>query len=92
MQVGVPGQVCLIRGPAARGLLALGTAGGAVLLVDPRAGYKVRDQLRLCLFGTPCCTCCANRRTAILMGITLGQSPCSCLQWDAPPHLLCMET
>jgi PAB-dependent poly(A)-specific ribonuclease subunit 2 len=44
-QASIPAGVCAVRGPAARGLLALGTLGGGVLLADPRAGYKVEHSL-----------------------------------------------
>ena len=45
MQVALPERVSHIRGPAARGLVALGTPGGSVLLVDPRAGHRVEHEL-----------------------------------------------
>ncbi|KAK9843491.1 hypothetical protein WJX81_005692 [Elliptochloris bilobata] len=35
----------LLRAPAGRGLVAVGTAGGGVLLVDPRAGFAVEAAL-----------------------------------------------
>ena len=44
-QAAMPAGVCAVRGPAARGLLALGTLSGAVLLVDPRKGYGVEHTL-----------------------------------------------
>ena len=41
----MPAGVCAVRGPAARGLLALGTLSGGVLLADPRKGYSVEHTL-----------------------------------------------
>lgn len=35
----------LLRAPAGRGLVAVGTAGGGVLLVDPRTGFGVEAAL-----------------------------------------------
>ena len=32
----------IIRGPGVRGLLAVGTTSGDMLLLDPASGYKVR--------------------------------------------------
>ena len=35
----------LLRAPAGRGLVAVGTAGGGVVLADPRAGFRVEAAL-----------------------------------------------
>jgi PAB-dependent poly(A)-specific ribonuclease subunit 2 len=37
----VPYEPVVMRGPGARGLVAVGTADGQLSLLDPRAGYKV---------------------------------------------------
>ncbi len=35
----------LLRAPAGRGLVAVGTAGGGVLLADPKSGFSVEATL-----------------------------------------------
>lgn len=44
-QAALPERVSHVRGPAGRGLVALGTPAGSVLLVDPRAGARVEAEL-----------------------------------------------
>ena len=45
----------IVRGPGVRGLLALGTTSGDLLLLDPASGYKVRkltSRLEPCTAGS----------------------------------------
>ena len=39
------GAAVLLRAPAGRGLVAVGTAGGGVVLADPRTGFTVEAAL-----------------------------------------------
>ena len=43
MQATLEGGGVIVRGPGVRGLLAVGTTSGDLLLVDPASGYKVRS-------------------------------------------------
>ena len=43
MQATLDGGGVIVRGPGVRGLLAVGTTSGDMLLLDPASGYKVRS-------------------------------------------------